>query len=410
MLSLDDAAQPLDRELLDAPGGFAWWYVELSDPRRERALVCIWSFGLPFLPDYASKLRAGHAELPRARPSLNLALYEHGQLRHYVLHEFAEADARWTVEDDATERWRFGGTEISSELRRGRRQLRIDLDLPVDAVSGRWRGTLELTGVVPRIVSPLVGASAPSPHRWTPLVAGASGHAEIALPGAQKFRLDGSAYHDRNGSPLGLEALGVREWIWTRGRFPEEERIAYVLRGAHETQVLGFELASDGALRTSPLVDRGPVARKTRWGMPGRRRLVLGREGGPLSPWLDVRLGAPVDDGPFYLRYLGQASRGGGRAGEASLEVIAPRRIDLARHRPLVRMRVASDTRPNSMWLPLFQGDVRDGARQLERSLWVSLVRGLVGSAFDRSTKPGTAKSSTSNDSSTPNHRSSGTD
>jgi hypothetical protein len=52
-----------------------------------------------------------------------------------------------------------------------------------------------------------------------------------------------------------------------------------------------------------------------------------------------------------------------------SAEVIDPSRIDLDRHRPLVRMRVATDLQRNSIWLPLFQGSRHGRVARLFQSL-----------------------------------------
>ena len=49
MLQLDDPHRPADRDLLASPGGFAWWYVDALD-EQGNGIVCIWSWGLPFLP------------------------------------------------------------------------------------------------------------------------------------------------------------------------------------------------------------------------------------------------------------------------------------------------------------------------------------------------------------------------
>lgn len=379
MLSLDDARTSLDPALLDRPGGFAWWYAELSDPERDRALVCIWSFGLPFLPGYMGASRRGPGVSPRARPSLNLALYERGQLRHYLLHEFAPSDAEWSVEG-ATERWRFGNTRIVSEQHEGRRRVRFGFDVPVEAAGGRWTGSMELEGIVPRIASEVPAEWTRSPHRWTPLVASARGEAELSLApaiaktGGDAFSLNGNAYHDRNGAPATLEELGIREWIWTHGVFAGEERIAYVLTSQADPRprAIGFRLEADGALHVDELTFAGPPSRRTLWGMPGRERLELGTR--DQRQWMSVALRPPVDDGPFYLRYLGVAEHPNGVQGESSLEVIVPARIDLDRHRPLVQMRVASDQRRSSIWLPLFQGDLQLAPVQLARG-WARRLR-----------------------------------
>ena len=93
--------------------------------------------------------------------------------------------------------------------------------------------------------------------------------------------------------------------------------------------------------------------------MPWSQGLTLEREG---APWLRLTHARPVDSGPFYLRFLAGSSHG-----VACTEVIVPARIDLSRHRPLVRMRVSPARRRPSMWLPLFSGGSRDRLQRLVR-------------------------------------------
>ena len=62
-------------EALTAPGGFVWWYLDLTDGAGN-GVVLIWSFGLPFLPGYADAARKGQGQSPASRPSLNVAVYK----------------------------------------------------------------------------------------------------------------------------------------------------------------------------------------------------------------------------------------------------------------------------------------------------------------------------------------------
>ena len=75
-----------------------------------------------------------------------------------------------------------------------------------------------------------------------------------------------------------------------------------------------------------------------------------------------------VDSGPFYMRFITRGSVDGGEEATGIGELIRPDRVDLGRHRPLVRMRV-HDVREgdNSMWLPLFTGPKRGRIRRLMR-------------------------------------------
>jgi hypothetical protein len=75
---------------------------------------------------------------------------------------------------------------------------------------------------------------------------------------------------------------------------------------------------------------------------------------------LDVRIGSPVDNGPFYLRFLLEArDPGTGEAARGVGELVRPGRIYLPQMRPFVQMRVHRVGARNSPWLPLFSGPNR---------------------------------------------------
>jgi hypothetical protein len=77
-----------------------------------------------------------------------------------------------------------------------------------------------------------------------------------------------------------------------------------------------------------------------------------------------------VDSGPFYMRYITQIrDQTGDQTGDQTTrgvgELCEPGRVDLHRHRPLVRMRVHHLGGDNSIWLPLFTGPKTGRVRRL---------------------------------------------
>lgn len=339
MIDLDNPNRPPDRALLDTPGGFTWWYADLVDVTGD-GLVLIWSFGLPFLPGYASSARSDQPERPRARPSVNIAVYRGGRPAFWLLQEYAPEDAWWAP---GTEQVVLGRSSFVTHVD-GHRRLSARLDCPLPGTAERLVGTVDIEGPA------LAISGHDGPHLWTPLTTG-TGTADLRV-GDRRITVSGRAYHDRNSSRVPLHALGIDHWLWGRVALPDRDRVWYLL-WSDGMVALGMDLHEDGRVDGPFALDvvRGRP-RHARYGLSVPRTLDLSRAG---DPWLAVAHGPPVEDGPFYLRFPVRAKDGHGWG-----EVVHPGRVDLAWQRPLVRMRVHRAQGGNSPFLPLFTGP-RDG-------------------------------------------------
>ncbi|MGB0678873.1 MAG: hypothetical protein ACPGUV_04355 [Polyangiales bacterium] len=381
-IRIDDPRRSPERSVLDSGGGFAWWYVDLRD-RRGSGLVLIWSFGLPFLPGYAAAARAGRPVRPRTRPSLNVAIYREGVLDGYLLQELDPQEAHWrTGEDGIEQHWSFGSSRMHFSCTGTQARLDVMLDCALPGQQTRLQGRVQVKGRLPHCSPQLRDAvwtdADHSPHHWTPMVAGARGQAYIEYGSDTPLDLRGSAYHDRNWSPLPLHALGIQDWLWGRVHGPHAELVYYALTPP-DTQAdpthLVLELREDGELTWRPDVTLRLQGRRwARYGMPWWAALELW-QGGRLL-W---RITHPdkVDDGPFYLRFLTQAQHVSGAVAPGVAEVIRPGRVDLVWQRPFVRMRVHQLHGPNS-WLTAAFSGAQQG--RLRRAL-AALVPGQASDA-----------------------------
>lgn len=365
LLRVTSPDRHLDRELLHARGGFAWWYLDALD-ERGNGLTAIWSFGLPFLPGYESAARRGAAVAPRERPSLNVVAYAEGRELFYLLQEHPEHDASWSA---GGESWTFGETRIVSEVTRGRRHVRLDLDCAIPGSDERLRGVVTLDGVSRRPVP-----HAPvtlSDHDWSPLTGPSEVRAALRVGDRRLLDLEGRGYHDRNGSRTPFSSLGIRHWIWGRVPARDHELVYYLLwpGDGGPPEAVGLEIDRGGATASRSLEVRLERPRRARFGMPYWERVALTHGG---RPWLDVRHEAPIDDGPFYLRAFTEARAADGERARGTGELVRPRRVDLAAWRPFVEMRVHHTERPRSRLNPLFCGP---RATRLSRQLGALLGR-----------------------------------
>lgn len=344
LLTVAPPSPEFPRGVLDAPGGFMWWYADMIDAGGN-GLVLIWSFGLPFLPGYAGAARRGEPQKPQDRPSLSVALFEAGKLVCYLLHEFDPGEAQWEGSH-----WRFGASTFDTVVVDGVRSLHVELDCPLPG-DQQLTGTVVLRGVA-RLAS--TDDRQELHHDWSPLTGPAEGRARL-WAGDLAYTYDGRGYFDGNAGAKPLHDTGIAAWTWGRIPFEDHEAIYYVLWRELDAspQASGVIIDAEGQLRRLQLaVD----VESESLGLAGLRypsRLRLSTIDGP---WLSVTAQSRLDDGPFYLRYLIEAQ---GAAHDPVIgigEYCRTDRIDLARHRPLVRMRVQRGDGDNSIWLPLFAG------------------------------------------------------
>lgn len=374
MIDIGSPREEMHPRCLEAPGGFAWWYVDLVAPDGA-GLVLIWSYGLPFLPGYAAAARAGRAQRPLQRPSVNLAVYRGAVETFYLLQEHPPAgvavdgsSGAEPVDEGRGAEMRIGGSRFASWTEAGRRRVEARLDCALPGTGERLTGTVRLDGVAREAAGPAAAAET-VPHLWTPLTGPATAEADLRVGGRGLARFAGRGYHDRNGGTLPLHALGMDHWMWGRLPFRERERIYYLLwpSGSAAPKGLGVEIGGDGGER---------VLDGLRVEILGRRRSYLGlvwaerlRLWDGRRLWLEVEHTQPLDSGPFYIRYRAVGVAEDGERASAFGEVCYPHRVDRAAERPFVRMRVHRLAGGNSVWLPLFSGPRRGRAGRLVRHL-----------------------------------------
>ena len=353
MIQIGPPDQDLPEAWLSEPGAFLWWYIDLIDHNGSGA-VCIWSYGLPFSPGLAAQARKGPGLCPIQRPGWNLVIYRNHKPVFYTLQEFKPEDCSWDRDGHV---WSMGDTTFRRTTTEGKVQVDIDFDCALTGLSDRLEGKLTLTGPlrVQDISSQdddLFDYKRQGGHTWEPISMGAA-HANLSVKaGTWSVHLSGRAYHDRNGGKTPLQQQGIRHWNWGRFAFPDRELVLYLVEGEDGTsEWTWMEVDADGhcSFRTVDSVHHDNQKRSIygpRWSPSIRIKTQCG-------VCAHVKQSHPIDNGPFYLRHFATVEISGVVANGIS-ELVDPARVDMAIHRPLVKMRIDSDN--PSMWLPLFQG------------------------------------------------------
>ncbi len=338
MISLSSIPNLAPKALI-TPGGFLWWYLDIID-QEGNGLVLIWSFGLPFLPNYANSARKGIAPAPKSRPSLVLSIYQNFQQECYLFQEYEEADASWESNS-----WTFDRTSISSTSK----TLNISLHMSIPNTDLVITGDIAVEGTSRSNGSRLHD----TPHEWVPLLMPAKGQFHLQA-GALKYTGTGRAYHDHNSSLVPLHDLNIERWWWGRIALPDREWIWYSLLPKDHSPRIDISISVTDAGETEihdvAATDLQKLS-KSIFGLSAPKSFHIE------TPWKErvlVNVCSTIDDGPFYQRYMITTNTTIG-SGFGYAEQVVPDCVDNNWIRPLVQMRVANPQR-NSFWLPLFCG------------------------------------------------------
>lgn len=291
------------------PGSHEWWYFDAIGDDGRDALVVVWYAALPFDPAYGVatlKWLRDPARRPPPWPrdhcAIGLSWYRDGKTLAYALNAFRRDAFRCQVDP-------FQVEVAGCRLLRDEGVYRLGVDTP--AVDGRHRIVADLEfrpagGTVP-FERDLGGTD--YPHVWMLAAADnrVAGSVRVIGPAPAVVEFRGRGYHDHNA---GAEEISrsIRRWRWGRVHHGDRTEIYYQsephVGGPHALHIV----CRDGApVQTNDRPDFGfKSLRRNRFGIRHDRRLRLG-------DGLERRCGRPVDDGPFYLRWLAEYESGGRR-------------------------------------------------------------------------------------------------
>lgn len=343
MIDLCPPVPSFPRALLDARGGFLWWYLDLVDEQGD-GLVLIWSFGLPFLPGYTYAARYGQAPAARTRPAVVLSVYKKGLCDFYLFQEYTTAQGLWEMPEKVT----IGQSVFESTVINGMRNLTISLDMAVPRMREHLTGTITVVGPS-RVPGP--NETTVAQHHWSPLTAVAKGDVDLRQGTGWAFKTSGRAYHDRNGSLNHVDSMGIKEWFWARVAFPDYEAVIYELTPFEgKPRLLVMRIEADG---TTNLLEGAQLTRS------GTLLSLFGPKWNPslsVPGHFDLKQTHVVEDSNFYLRMAVSGKDRQGATGRGWAETLLPHEIDADGWRPFVAMAVHPSQGRGSMMLPLFSG------------------------------------------------------
>jgi carotenoid 1,2-hydratase len=298
------------------PGGYAWWYFDGLSDDGTRAVSAIFFVGSVFSPDYAARLRRGEPVPAEEHVAVNVALYERGAKRAWVMSEYgatalgALADHGPRIGDSAIEPTPGGGLKLTV------RERSAPFLASLAGIGGAVEGEIELERAAPA-VEPVELASGKERHWWQARIPHGRVRVRFRKPA---LAFDGVGYHDVNVGDGRLERA-FASWSWGRFHAPFNDgprtTIVYALHergGGSRGLVVTAGERGPASVRAATLLPEGERV-PAPWGLALPRWYALEAGGTTLR----CRAGRLLEAAPFYARYQAALQvtepRGGGGGG-----------------------------------------------------------------------------------------------
>ncbi len=288
------------------PGGYAWWYFDALSDDGERALTAIFFIGSVFSPDWAARLRRGEPARAQEHLGVNLALYERGKKRAWVMSEHGAAalggvgDGGPRIADSGIERTSTGGLHLAIHERTA------PFLVTLAGIGARVDGTIDFEPIGPALDPVELSQSGGERHLWHVMMRRARVRVRFSRP---DFAFDGVGYHDVNAGDGRLERA-FASWSWARFHDADRTTIVYATHeraGAARAWVVDARDEERAVARTAALLPEGE-RRRAPWGLMVPRWFAVD-DNGRMLRCTPTRI---LEATPFYARYA--ATLGGVRS------------------------------------------------------------------------------------------------
>ncbi|XWN38307.1 MAG: hypothetical protein ROO71_05070 [Balneola sp.] len=317
-------------------GGYEWWYFDALSNDGNWAFVVIFYQGNPFSPKYIQNIKK-KCSGPDDFPAVSISIYNRNKTEFYSFVEYSADDFNWNKETNLCSI----GPHSFTRSKEGSKII-YSLNLNDNLPSGHSINA-SLKFISNEIVGTSVDSKNSNEHHFWNLIqpkAEVSGTIEIkGKSGFQKIAFNGSGYHDHN---VGLEPMkeDFKDWYWGRYHFKNSTLIYYVMNRVNEKQYKAWLISNENGeiIDEFSSVDTEGFLRNM-FGLSSARKITLKSVGSEVT----VQAALPLDDGPFYQRFLGQAvmhKDGKVSAAEGISEYIYPENIYSRKFWPAVKMRL----------------------------------------------------------------------
>ena len=331
-------------------GGYEWWYFDALSEDRNWFFVIIFYQGNPFSPEYIRNIE-NKSSCPDEFPAVSISIYNRNKTEFYSFVEYSADEFNWNTNSDSCS---VGPHSFSKSENDSKLVYSIVLNdvLP----SGHSiKAELEFNSSI--ITEPTIDSKNPNEHHFWNLIqpkAEVSGTIEIkGKSGFQNIEFTGYGYHDHN---VGLEPMkeDFKDWYWGRYHLENSTLIYYVMNRLNEKQHKAWLISNENG----EIIDEFSSVEiegflRNMFGLRSARKISL-KSG---ESEVTVQAALPLDDGPFYQRFLGRAimhKDGKVLVAEGISEYIYPENIYSKKFWPAVKMRLRfADQKPH--WVQRFK-------------------------------------------------------
>lgn len=316
--------------------GYEWWYFDAISTDKKWSLVIIFYQGNPFSTNY---IEGKYSKRSEEYPALSISVYKNKNPEFYSFLEFPKSQFLF-AEEEHDIHVSIGGCAFRRKTLAD--TIEYELTLNQHLESGHT-----IVGKLKFLSDRLSGSlieeeSAGDKHYWNLLQPRSKVAGSFKIAGktdTYHVGFHGNGYHDHN---IGHEMMSesFKDWYWGRFHFPDFTIIYYIMNGYHTKQHQAWLISRDnkkmlGAFDTIELNSR----KKNLLGLKSFREIILSGELGTLK----IKNDAIIDDGPFYQRFLSNATftnASGFIVQTGFSEYIHPSRIEEEKYWWMVRMRL----------------------------------------------------------------------
>ncbi len=330
-------------------GAYEWWYFDALSQDGKFSLVIIFYEGIPFSPRYNGQLAASQRKpLAEAFPAISISIYEDCKPIYYSISEFRKEECSFSENEPFVQ---IGNhTMIGLKTDTGLEyELLLDEVLPGgDAIGGHlsFKGMPLKADLTPDKTEPNQG------HFWNLIQPRADVRSELKITNALKnetreLSFSGCGYHDHN---LGNEPMKNEfdDWYWGRIHFPSATFVYYVMNRKDQSQYKSWLINPENKLIIAqPELTSRTDYSKNPFLLSYAKKLTFAWDEGSIV----IDQSRRVDSGPFYLRFLSEASLNNSEKRLGITEYIRPDRIHHKMYWPLVNMRYRYTAAEKPHWV-----------------------------------------------------------